>query len=254
MWSNQIMRMPILVIASLLSAQVWAAEGTPVLSQNMDQPATEAPGVYIVQMRQAPIMAKQSRRGLPLARKPARTDAVVQAAVIDSRNRQDSVLAELGRPVTVLHRYHFALDGFSARLSPVEAAHMSRLPAVERVFRDSERQLTTDASARFLGLTTPETGLYSLGLRGENQIIGIIDSGITPEAASFRDTRPADSPRACRSNWGQNSLLGRWLCGRYRRRPDVVEYEPLETWQGTCQAGEAFESDVCNNKLLGARF
>jgi hypothetical protein len=35
---------------------------------------------------------------------------------------------------------------------------------------------------------------------------------------------------------------------------NVVYGAPPASWQGSCQAGEGFSADNCNNKLIGARY
>ena len=129
------------------------------------------------------------------------------------------------------------------------------MPEARTAYPDAEKSVATDASPQFLGLLDPTDGLIGAeGLGGEDIVIAIIDSGVSPESESFRDERDADSPRACRSSWGQNSLLGQWLCRVYRRRPAVSLFDPPEGWAGVCDSGEQFTEDLCNNKLIGARF
>ena len=246
--------LPFLLVLAMPAAFAAGQPAPERLLYLDDTGAATGRSLYIVQLQQAPIAAKR-RPGRVVAKAGGlRTDTAVVAAVAASRKRQDTILDTLGRPVDVVHRYHYTLDGFSAWLSAREAASLSALPGVLRVFADGERKVATDASPRFLELFASDTGLYSRGLNGEDIVIGVIDSGIAPEATSFRDTRPADSPRACRSNWGQTSLLGRWLCRRFRRRPDVVNYTAPAAWNGACEAGEGFAATDCNRKLLGARF
>ncbi len=136
-----------------------------------------------------------------------------------------------------------------------QAHKLKHLPEVLNVWEDEVRPLATRHSPTFLGLFDAENGLRSVeGLDGENVVVGIIDSGITPEHPGLTDTREADMPRACRSSWGETTLLGRWLCRRYHILPDVVAFEPPEDWNGACESGDRFTSDDCNNKLIGARF
>jgi subtilisin family serine protease len=99
------------------------------------------------------------------------------------------------------------------------------------------------------------TGLRGApGLDGDGIVIGVIDSGITPEHPALADTREADRPRACRSRWAENTLLGKWLCRRFDRLDDTLVFQPPENWNGVCQEGPRFTAENCNNKLIGARF
>ncbi len=154
-----------------------------------------------------------------------------------------------------LYSYRYALNGFAARLTPAQARKLAARKDVLRVWEDRPKFVETNASASFLGLNDSKGGLRrNLGLRGENIVIGVIDSGIAPGHPSLRDTEPAKRPRLCRSPWGQSSLLGLWLCQRFKNRPDVLVYDPLPGWPGVCEAGEGFLTTYCNNKLIGARY
>ncbi|MDJ0919211.1 MAG: S8 family serine peptidase, partial [Woeseiaceae bacterium] len=149
----------------------------------------------------------------------------------------------------------YGFNGFAAKMTATQADKLSALPEVVQVWEDEIRPLATNFSAEFLELFDNTKGLRGpRGLTGEDVVIGFIDSGVYPEHPQLDDTREADRPRACRSNWGRTSLLGRWLCGRYDDMEDALEYEPPEDWNGTCQAGEQFEDTLCNNKLIGARY
>src|SRR5690606_32333513 len=115
--------------------------------------------------------------------------------------------------------------------------------------------LETNNSAIFLGLEEPKGGLRAdLGLQGEDVIIGIIDSGITPNHPSLLDAEP-QVPRACESRWARASWLGRWLCHSLRRDPpSVLRFDPPEGFNGICQAGPGFPQSACSNKIVGARY
>ncbi len=136
-----------------------------------------------------------------------------------------------------IHEYTFALNGFSAILTPSEVEKVSRQPGVQRVVRDELRQATadatstakTDASGDFLGLTDPG-GPYAKGITGENVIVGVIDTGIWPEHPSFADD---GSYKPLRINLDESE---RSACdfGNTSHNPDDAPF-------------------TCNNKLIGAR-
>jgi len=168
---------------------------------------------------------------------------------------QDNVITRAGAGTELIYRYKFGLNGFAARMHPAQAHKLESLPEVLHVWEDEIRPLATNYSLDFLGLFDQEGGLRGTpGLDGEDIIIGVIDSGIAPEHPALKDTREADMPSLCRGEWAENSLLGRWLCRRYKKRDDVVTFEPPVDWNGACIGGEEFEDTACNNKLIGARW
>lgn len=223
--------------------------------------AEEAEGsrVYIVQLA-APAAATHYASSAAKVQGKARArfdknSGLVLSYAQQLESAQQKVLAQAGPGTQKIYSYRYALNGFAARMSPAQASKLKGLPEVVEVWEDEIRPLTTNYSPEFLELYSADGGLRgSAGLDGDGIVIGIIDSGITTDHPSLRDSRDAPQPRLCRSSWGTNSILGRWLCRRYRRQPDIILFEPPEDWNGTCEAGPEFAADSCNNKLIGARF
>ena len=217
--------------------------------------------VYIVQM-QAPAAAEFFASEPPGTVSVAKTRAVfsksnpqVQRYAERLSAQQDRLLLSRAPGAEKIYSYAYGFNGFAALMTATQADKLSALPEVVAVWEDEVRPLATNFSAEYLELFDNDEGLRGpRGLTGEDVIIGFIDSGVYPEHPQLDDTREADRPRACRSSWGRTSLLGRWLCGRYDDREDVLEYEAPEGWNGICEAGERFESSLCNNKLIGARY
>ncbi|MBL8199208.1 MAG: S8 family serine peptidase [Chromatiales bacterium] len=214
--------------------------------------------VYIVQLAAPPAVAeprlrKEHRKGRR-ARLETRSPAVERYAE-RLVAQHDATLARVGVRDAKLYSYRYALNGFSARMTPAQAHKLRAQKGVLKVWEDRKQQVKTNDSPGFLGLTAREGGLWKdRGLRGEGVVIGVIDSGIAPGHISFKDTIPAKRPRVCRSAWAENSLLGLWLCKRFKSRPDQVIFATPASWQGQCQAGEGFATTDCNNKLIGARY
>ena len=177
--------------------------------------------VYIVQLS-SPSAAEQQaavkKRALGVTALAPRTrfdreSAAVQSYVARLEAEQQRVIARAGAGVETIYSYRYGLNGFAARMTPAQAQKLGNLPEVLNVWEDEVRPLATRHSPTFLGLFDSENGLRSVeGLDGDGVVIGVIDSGITPDHPQLRDTRDADMPRACRSSWGQTTLLGRWLC------------------------------------------
>ncbi len=220
--------------------------------------------VYIVQLR-APSAAEYHaslRSAIPakplVAADRLRFDkhnSAIQGYAAQLGAEQDKVLSIAAPDAEKIYSYRYGLNGFAARMTPAQAHKLENLPGVQQVWEDEIRPMATNFSPQFLGLFEPEVGLRGTpGLDGEGIIIGFIDSGVYPEHPALKDTRPADRPRACRSSWAETSLLGLWLCRRFKKLDDQLQFEPPENWNGACETGERFLESNCNNKLIGARY
>ncbi|KAF8038679.1 hypothetical protein BT93_B1272 [Corymbia citriodora subsp. variegata] len=116
-----------------------------------------------------------------------------------------------------LYSYNHVMHGFSARLTPSELAEIEKSPAHRATIKESFGKLFTTHSSKFLGLKH-SSGLWPASSYGEGVIIGILDTGIWPESASFSDKgMPPVPPR----------------------------------WKGECENGTAFSPSNCNRKLIG---
>ncbi|PKI75168.1 CO(2)-response secreted protease-like [Punica granatum] len=129
----------------------------------------------------------------------------------------------------VVHSYWRSFSGFAAHLSMKEARLIAQKPGVVSVFPDRLLQLHTTRSWDFLNYQTdllidsrPTSNSDSPpSQESSDTIIGLLDSGIWPEADSFRDEGMGPVP---------------------------------SRWKGVCMAGDSFSSSNCNRKLIGARF
>ena len=99
------------------------------------------------------------------------------------------------------------------------------------VSKDEMRQMNTSSTPSFLGLSTPG-GVWTTA-KGENVVIGIVDSGAWPEHPSFSDRTGGNG------NGTQAGKLG---------------YQQIPGWHGKCTPGDAFSGSDCNQKLIGARY
>lgn len=217
--------------------------------------------VYIVQLAEPAVLNYAGRPGGVAATRPRqgeRFDAKSSNARAYSRElteAHDALLQSIGAYDQKLYSYRYTFNGFAARLTPVQAQKLRSRKNVLNVWEDSVRYLYTNDSPVFLGLFDAGNGLVTgQDLKGEDVIIGVIDSGITPEHPSFADSREADRPRLCNSDWAQNSLLGIWLCRRFKNRDEVLAYQAPDDWNGRCETGDRFTEDLCNNKIIGARY
>ncbi|MGD8852700.1 MAG: S8 family serine peptidase [Gammaproteobacteria bacterium] len=197
--------------------------------------------VYIIRMADDPVVAYEGGiAGLP-ATKPGKAQKInpnsasVRGYVAHLASRHDAALRAVGASDKKVYSYSYTFNGFAAVLTSEQAASMAAQPGVVSVQPDVLRQLETDNTPDFLGLTA-EGGLWDMGYEGEDVIIGVIDTGIWPEHPSFSD---------------QEDLTDR--PGNSGKRTRAYGSPPAD-WYGDCQSGERWSQDDCNNKLIGARY
>ncbi|CAN6183953.1 unnamed protein product [Urochloa humidicola] len=119
----------------------------------------------------------------------------------------------------ILYTYDTVMHGFAVQLTSAEARSMSGAPGVTGVYEDGTFYPQTTRSPGFVGLD-PKNGAWNETNFGDGVIIGLIDTGIWPESASFND-----------------SGLG-----------------PVRaSWKGKCVDAHDFNASLCNNKLVGAK-
>ncbi|KAL5658511.1 hypothetical protein ACJX0J_031674, partial [Zea mays] len=128
----------------------------------------------------------------------------------------------------IFYSYTRYINGFAATLEEDEAAEVSRHPRVVSVFPNRGHPLHTTRSWEFLGMEE-EGGrvrpgsIWAKARFGEGVVIGNLDTGVWPEAGSFRDDGMGPAPPG---------------------------------WRGICQDQQASDDAQvrCNRKLIGARF
>lgn len=203
--------------------------------------ARSAPAsTYLVRLAGEPAVAYEGGTAGLRATAPQAGQKIDPAATHVARyvgylaDRHNQVLASVGA-AGPLYSYTYAFNGFAARLTVAQARRLAAQSGVVSVTPDHRRKLDTVTTPAFLGLTGPsgawaDPGIGGVANAGEGMVIGIIDSGIWPESASFAAN-------------GGNGKTGR-----------DGGYAKLKDWKGRCQGGEAFPSTVCNQKLVGARY
>jgi subtilisin family serine protease len=224
------------IIAILAMAIPAFAQGT---SSQLAQPAQTKTSseVYIVQMIDSPAVAYEGGIAGYKATQPAAGkkidpyDPNVVKYVGYLKDKHDQALNAVGAKGNKLYDYVFSLNGFAARLTPAQVEAVKKQAEVVFVWKDELRQATTDNSPEFLGLTE-EGGLWDMGIKGEDVIIGVIDTGIWPEHPSFSD-RTGTNPNG---------------------KPGKLDYQQVPGWHGKCVPGEMFNASNCNQKLIGAQY
>ncbi|KAI0512360.1 hypothetical protein KFK09_012999 [Dendrobium nobile] len=86
----------------------------------------------------------------------------------------------------MVHTYSVAMSGFAARLTTNEVRLMESIPGFLFAHVDKPFHLRTTHTPTLLGLNQYNS-LWEKSSQGEGIIIGVLDSGITPDHPSFAD-------------------------------------------------------------------
>ncbi|CAL5089949.1 unnamed protein product [Urochloa decumbens] len=147
----------------------------------------------------------------------------------------------------VVRQYKHGFSGFAARLSEAEAAALRRKPGVVSVFPDPVYQLHTTRSWDFLQQTAVKIDAAAAAAR----------RGSGAHAHHRAATADADSPPPSPSPAASDTIIGLLDSGIWPESPSFNDagFGPVPTrWNGTCMAGDNFNSSNCNKKLIGARY
>ncbi len=159
--------------------------------------------------------------------------------------RQDGVAGSVGAAVT--SRSTLAASSFTSRLSSKQATDLSQSRDVLMVVKDTAFSLDTYKSPEFLGLVGPggTPGVWAakggVAKAGAGTVVGILDSGIWPESASFAGTKINRNPTTGSTLYRQGNTI-------YFKKADG------DWFRGVCQPGEKWNVDDCNSKIIGARY
>ena len=192
---------------------------------------------YIVQLAEQPVTAYAGGISGYAATKPGKgqkidpNDSKVSRYMGYLTARQDGLLNGVGG-AKKLYNYGYVFNGFAAELTEAQAQKLAQTPGVLAVTKDEIRKLDTASTPTFLGLTGP-SGFWNTKAKGENVVIGIVDTGIWPEHPSFSDRTGSN---------GNGSKDGK------------LDYRQLPGWHGKCTPGASFNASDCNQKLIGAQY
>ncbi|PIA44948.1 hypothetical protein AQUCO_01700490v1 [Aquilegia coerulea] len=123
----------------------------------------------------------------------------------------------------IRHVLKHVMHGYIATLTQQQVQFVGNLTEVIGVHPNEVHQLHTTHTPTFLELISSEGKegtLSEVGEYGSEVVVGVLDTGIWPERASFSDEGMGPIP---------------------------------SHWKGECMEGAAFTRDVCNKKLIGAR-
>lgn len=108
--------------------------------------------------------------------------------------QQDRILRDmagkLGRAIETSARYNTVLNGFSTELTQDEVRELAELGSVKKITRVKTYQLQTDEGPHHIGADKVWSGDTTTGgaFQGEGMVVGIVDTGINTDHASFQAT------------------------------------------------------------------
>jgi hypothetical protein len=236
---------PFLTLLSTAALSAVAALSVPVTAV-VAAPSAESKAeatkftnkLYIVRMAELPVVAYEGTiKGFPATKPklgqkidPDSPHVTAYKGYLDSRH--DAVLASVGGGKKY-YDYGYTFNGFTAELTEAQVAKLQATPGVVSVTKDVVLQLDTVTTPAFLGLSGADGFYARTGAKGENVIIGIVDSGAWPEHPSFSDRTGIN---------GNDTQDGK------------LDYQQIPGWHGKCTPGVAFNASNCNQKLIGARY
>ena len=205
-----------------------------------------ADGRYIVTLRDDAVAAYTGGLDAFSATQPDDGDEldVSSRRVIDYSSylldRQQSVADSVQAAIT--SSYTVTTNGFASVLTASQAKALTRDPRVAAVVPDELLHLQATSSTDFLGLSGDDGVWAATGgveSAGDGIVVGIIDSGISPENASF-----AGAPLGTAA--GKEPYLD----------GDAVVFDKADgtAFRGECVTGPGFTAADCSTKLVTARY
>ena len=245
---NTVRAAAVVTVAALLTGTTTATAFGATGSEEVNPPTPiESPnGTYIVLLEEDPVATYDGGEAGLRATKPADGEKLdtrspeVEEYAGYLEERQQDVAAETG--VSPEATYQITLNGFSARMSPQEAAKVAGAKGVVGVYPDEIRHPVAVPSTEFLGLEGSGGVWESLGgedAAGEGVVVGVVDTGIAPEHPSFAGeplgSAPGDEP--------------------YLEGDDVVFAKADgDQFRATRVTGQDWGLDDYSTKLIGAKY
>ncbi|MDZ8276485.1 S8 family serine peptidase [Microbacterium aquimaris] len=245
---NTVRAAAVVTVAALLTGTTTATAFGATGSEEVNPPTPiESPnGTYIVLLEEDPVATYDGGEAGLRATKPADGEKLdtrspeVEEYAGYLEERQQDVAAETG--VSPEATYQITLNGFSARMSPQEAAKVAGAKGVVGVYPDEIRHPVAVPSTEFLGLEGSGGVWESLGgedAAGEGVVVGVVDTGIAPEHPSFAGeplgSAPGDEP--------------------YLEGDDVVFAKADgDQFRATRVTGQDWDLDDYSTKLIGAKY
>ncbi|WP_445155409.1 S8 family serine peptidase [Arthrobacter sp. Hor0625] len=250
--------LPVLLsTVAIAPATAAPAQGSAVaeVAQKSLDPASYPDGRYIVLLAEKPAATYEgTTAGLP-ATKPAKgkkldaNKAEVKKYRAHLEQKQSAVAGK--QSVKIQRQFTAAVNGFSAELTTAQAIKLAKDANVLTVAPDTENA-PDYSSTDFLKLSgangTWNTKFGGQDGAGKGVVVGVIDTGYTPDSAFFAGSEV-------------KPLVGAPVVGVPYRTADgkiAMLKADGETFIGECQkgtgTGASFDGSACNSKVLSAHY
>lgn len=216
-----------------------AADGTGRTAQRDDLTRYQA-GRYVV-MLAAPGATTYGKTRAAAGKQFDAKGTGVASYTKKLRGSHDRLADDLG--FDIAEHYTISANGFVADLTAKQATELATDRRVLMVQKDTIVHADTWNTPDFLGLTGKRGVWKQAGGQdraGDGVVVGVIDSGIWPESASFRGSRLTAKPQ------------GRWGL-KISGRVTSMKKSDGNVFRGECETGEEFAVTDCNSKLISAR-
>lgn len=173
----------ILITCYLSTSLVLSASSNPLIKKT-----------YIVQMDKS---AKPTSFSTHLQWYSSKLNSVIMSKT-QTQNDEDRII----------YSYENAFHGVAVQLTEEEAERLEEEDGVVAIIPETKYQLHTTRSPLFLGIEPEEsTSIWSQTLADHDVIVGVLDTGIWPESASFNDTGMTPVP----AHW-KGTIVGKKFC------------------------------------------
>lgn len=199
-------------------------------------------GHYIIQLKEDPVATYGG--GVSTFSATAETEGSVDftspqamAYANHLEAEQQATAADVGAQVD--GHYTAAFNGFAAHLTSDQAMELLRDRRVANITPNEILQIQSAPATDYLELEAHFEQIGGWQDAGEGIVVGVLDTGIAPENPFF-----AGEPL------GNAAGSDPYLVG------SEIHFDKLDGGEfiGECETGEQFTADMCNTKLIGARY
>jgi len=244
-------------LATLFIASTATAGYAGVEEVTHPTPVEGTPGHYIVVMKSDPLASYTGDVNGLKATKPAEGEQLETESDASQRyvqhleTEQQTLAQQVG--ITPDTTYQVVLNGFSAQLTGEQVDALRASKDVYDVYPDEIRHPDAQSSTSFLGLGDDKKGKGGLWQQtggvdkaGEGVVVGVIDTGISPEHPSFEGKKLKKQKRDRNRHKGNQPYTdGAYV---YFDKSDGGQFRSLMV------EGQGWDKSDYSSKIIGAQY